>query len=143
MNLNSLIKVTTRSKKRVGRGIGSGMGKTAGRGQKGQKARGSVPLSQSGTGLHLYKKLPFRRGIGNAKVSGKLVAVQLSSLSILKAGSEVTLESLLENKLISPRNVKKGIKIVGKAKILVKLIIKTPITKSAAEIIQKAGGSVL
>lgn len=143
MNLNTLIKVTAKSKKRVGRGIGSGMGKTSGRGTKGQKARGGIGLSQTGTGLPLYKKLPFRRGIGNSKMSAKLVALQLKSLSGLKDGTEVTLESLLENNLISKRDVKTGIKIVGKNKILVKLVIKTPITKSAAEAIQKAGGTVL
>ena len=59
--------------KRLGRGIGSGKGKTGGRGSKGQKARGKVPLAFAGSNLPLYKKLPLRKGLGNRKVSGKPV----------------------------------------------------------------------
>lgn len=70
MKLNQLPKLKNRGKKRLGRGLGSGKGKTAGRGTKGQKARGKIPVNFSGAGLALYKKLPLRRGKGN-KSPGK------------------------------------------------------------------------
>lgn len=68
MKLHQLTKIKTKDKKRLGRGIGSGKGKTAGRGTKGQKARGKIPQTFTG-GLSLYKKLPLRRGYGNPKMS--------------------------------------------------------------------------
>ncbi len=60
MKLHKLLKFKKDLKKRVGRGIGSGLGKTAGRGTKGQKARGKIPVGFSGSGLALFKKLPLK-----------------------------------------------------------------------------------
>jgi len=57
MQLNTLAKTTETSKKRIGRGLGSGKGKTGGRGQKGQKARGKIPAANVGGGLILYKNV--------------------------------------------------------------------------------------
>ncbi len=73
MKLHQLSVVSHRSKKRVGRGLGSGKGKTGGRGTKGQKARGKIALGFIGGTLPLYKKLPYRRGLGNAKQTQKSV----------------------------------------------------------------------
>ena len=69
MKLNELVKLKSRGKKRVGRGLGSKLGKTAGRGTKGQKARGKIPAGFTGAGLPTYKKLPLRRGLGNPSPS--------------------------------------------------------------------------
>lgn len=70
MKLNQMVSIKSKPKKRLGRGIGSGKGKTAGRGTKGQKARGKIPIGLGG-GLPLYKKLPLRRGQGNRSPSKK------------------------------------------------------------------------
>lgn len=71
MRLNELIKIVSIKNKRLGRGVGSSKGKTAGRGTKGQKARGKIPAGFSGGGLPAFKKLPLRRGLGNPSPSKK------------------------------------------------------------------------
>lgn len=144
MNLNKLIKITKRSQKRVGRGIGSGKGKTAGRGTKGQKARGKVPQGFIGGTLPLYKKLPYRRGIGNPKKSSKMVPVPLSKLEIFKAHEVVNIESLIEKKIISEKKTRRySVKLVGGGNIKLALEVRLPVTKSAAAAIEKAGGKVV
>lgn len=135
-------KLITGSKKRVGRGIGSGKGKTAGRGTKGQKARGKIPAVFSGSGLALYKKLPLKRGLGNRKVSGKLKALSLEKLNIFKTNSVIDLEQLLKNKLISKRDMQKGVKILAGGKLTSSLTVKLPVSKKAAEEIIKMGGKL-
>lgn len=142
MNLHNLPKVTHRSAKRVGRGLGSGKGKTSGRGQKGQKARGKTPLAPVGGGLILYKKLPFRRGLGNRKVSPKPVLIQLSQLESFKAKSVIDAESLIKAGLIKEGDIKgRGVKILGDKSISVSLEVRVPVSKKAQELIAKAGGS--
>ena len=122
MQLNNLGKITERSKKRPGRGLGSGKGKTGGRGQKGQKARGKIPAANVGGGLILYKKLPFRRGWGNRKVSPKAVIVKTSDLNSLKAKTVVNFESLIENKIVSAKELKgKLVKILSDVELKVAL----------------------
>lgn len=140
--LHYLPKSIAKSKKRLGRGIGSGRGKTAARGTKGQKSRGRIPLSFIGGSLPLYKKLPFRRGLGNTKVSSKLRPVGVEILANLKTGTEVTLVTLMESNLITRTDQKSGIKLVGSAKLKNKLVVKLPTTKSAKESIEQAGGEV-
>lgn len=142
MQLNNLPKLTDRSKKRLGRGLGSGKGKTGGRGQKGQKARGKIPLATVGGGLILYKKLPYKRGWGNRKVSPKSVVLSLSKLSYFKAKSVVDLDSLIGAGLVDAHSAqKRGVKITA-GDIKVALEVKLPTTKSAKEIIEKSGGRV-
>ena len=143
MKLHQLVKITARSKKRLGRGLGSGKGKTGGRGMKGQKARGRVAPGFIGGTLPIYKKLPYLRGIGNLKRSPKLVLVSLSALAGLKAGSTVNLQSLIDNKIVPEKKAKLvGVKIVGNGEITQKLTIKVPITSSAAAKVEKAGGEI-
>ncbi len=77
MKLNELTKVKEISKKRLGRGLGSGKGKTSGRGTKGQKARGKIPAGFIG-GLAFYKKLPLKKGQGNTKQSDNPKIIKLS-----------------------------------------------------------------
>lgn len=141
MKLHQLIKINTKSKKRVGRGIGSGLGKTSGRGSKGQKARGKIPVGFSGN-LPLYKKLPLRRGLGNRKISSKPKLLNLTSLNVFKAKTVVDIERLVEEKIISRKDLKKGVKILGDGEINTSLIIKLPVSKSAKEKILKKGGKV-
>lgn len=144
MNLNNIIKITKRSQKRVGRGIGSGKGKTSGRGTKGQKARGKVAQGFIGGTLPLYKKLPYRRGMGNAKKRNKSIPLPVSVLEVFKAREVVNVASLIEKKIISEKKVRKGdIKLVGNGTIKVALEVKLPATKSATSAIEKAGGKVV
>jgi large subunit ribosomal protein L15 len=144
MQINSLQKVTTRAAKRVGRGIGSGKGKTSGRGMKGQKSRGKIPAANVGAGLIYFKKLPYRRGWGNTKVSPKLALVKIENLNVFAAGSVVTVASLLEHKVINETSAKKGVKIVNGGALTVKnLRVELPVTQSAKSAIESSGGKVV
>lgn len=145
MNLNNLEKIMERSKKRVGRGIGSGKGKTGGRGTKGQKARGKIPAAFIGGSLPLYKKLPFVRGWGNKKANPKSITINMSDLSRLKANSEVSAETLIEAKLISAKQAKKrGIKVLEQGELTVRgLTVQLPVSKNAKSKIESAGGKVV
>lgn len=143
MRLHQLIKTTSRSKKRLGRGVGSGRGKTAGRGTKGQKSRGKIPVAFSGSGLPFYKKLPLRRGLGNPKISSKSFVLNLGDLAEFKAKSVVDIEGLLNHGLINKKDTKRGVKILGNGEIKVALSIKVPVSLKAKKKIEAKGGKVL
>ncbi len=144
MKLNNLDKVLDRSKKRLGRGIGSGKGKTGGRGMKGQKARGKIPAAFIGGGLPLYKKLPFVRGWGNMKAKPKYVIVSMNELNRFKANAVITASSFVEAGLITAADAKKrGIKILDRGELTVKgLSIEVPVSAKARIKIESAGGKV-
>ena len=143
MRLNKLTKITTPSLKRVGRGHGSGLGKTSGRGMKGQKAREGVGLSFEGGQLRLIKRLPFRRGVGN-KSGSQTLAIDIANLSSLPSGSLVNVETLIKSGIISPTEAKKRkIKILGGGTLEVALKVELPVTSQAATKIKNAGGEVL
>lgn len=142
MKLNTLTKIKDPGKKRVGRGIGSGLGKTAGRGTKGQKARGKIALGFSGAGLPTYKKLPNRSGYGNRLVSQKPKIIGLSKLNIFKTNSIVDAEQLLNLKLVTEKELKQGVKVLADGKLTLKLTVKLPVSKSAKAEIEKMGGGV-
>ncbi len=134
------IKAATKNetKKRVGRGIGSGLGKTSGRGHKGQKARtgGGVRRGFEGGQTPLYRRLP-KRGFTNIHAN-TYTEVTLTMLN-KSVAEEVTVESLIKDGIISKAN--DGIVILGTGKLEKKLTVKaTRFTKSAAEAIEKAGG---
>ncbi len=141
MKLHELLKVKTNTKKRIGRGLGSGKGKTGGRGTKGQRARGKIPMTFTGS-LSLYKKLPLKRGKGNTKVSPKPKTVNLSKLSVFKTKTVVDMAKLLEAKIVSQKDAKKGVKILGQGEIESALTIKLPVSVSARQKIEKAGGQI-
>ena len=145
MKLNNLDKISLRSKKRLGRGIGSGKGKAGGRGTKGQKARGKIPASFIGGSLPLYKKLPFVRGWGNKKASAKAVVVSLNELNRFKSGSTVSVASFVQVGLITEADSKKrGIKVLDKGELTVKgLSIEVPVSAQARTKIESAGGKVV
>jgi|Napbiome12C3dose_1001474.scaffolds.fasta_scaffold00024_51 large subunit ribosomal protein L15 len=141
MKLNELLRVKSRSKKRLGRGLGSGKGKTGGRGTKGQKARGTIPVTFTG-GLSLYKKLPLRRGKGNRQVSVKPKIISLSQLNVFKDKEVVDINKLQEAKIISAKEIKKAVKILGTGEITKVLTIKLPVSASARRKIEELGGKV-
>ncbi len=140
MELSKLQAVKVRSGKRLGRGLGSGKGKTGGRGTKGQKARGKIPARFTG-GVALYRKLPLKRGFGNTKISLKAITVSLSDLNVFSEKAVIDVASLLKVGLISERNAKLPIKILG-GKVEKALTIKLPVSTSARKSIEEKGGTV-
>lgn len=142
MKLHELLKVKSKSNKRKGRGIGSGLGKTAGRGTKGQKARGKMPVGFTGAGLPTFKKLPLKRGLGNRNLSLKPKLINLSRLNIFKKNSVVDLEQLLSLKLISQKDLARGVKILADEGLNVSLVINLPVSKKAKQKIESKGGKV-
>ena len=141
MKLHELIKTKLRSKKRVGRGLGSGKGKTAGRGSKGQKARGKMPVGFSGH-PPFYKKLPKRLGQGNPKISEKPKVLSLSSLAAFKSKSVVDLDQLIRLKILTEKEVKNGVKILGEGEVKTALVVKLPVSKTARKKIEQKGGRI-
>lgn len=142
MNLESLEKLQRRSSKRLGRGLGSGKGKTVGRGTKGQKARDSISQGFIGGTLPLYRKLPLRRGQGNSKAAANPIVIDIALLNDLKTGSIIDMDLLAEKKIISKKDFKKGVKILGNTPLKVALTVKIPTSKSARGAIEQAGGKV-
>ena len=130
---------STHRKKIVGRGIGSGVGKTSGRGHKGQKARsgGGVRPGFEGGQMPVYRRLP-KRGFTNI-FAKKYVSVNVEVLDKFNDGDEVTAESLLEKGIIS--KTLDGVKILGRGEVTKKLTVKVAkVSESAKEKIEKAGG---
>ena len=148
MELNILPKTVEKSKKRMGRGLGSGKGKTGGRGQKGQKARGKIPAANVGAGLILYKKLPYNRGWsrrgGNPKRAAKPVLVKLGELNVFKANEVVTIESLIAKGIVSDKEVaKKGVKVLAAGELTQSVSVHLPVSQNVKLLIEEKGGKVL
>lgn len=130
---------STTKPKRLGRGIGSGTGKTAGKGHKGQKARsgGGVRVGFEGGQNPLYRRLP-KRGFKNFNRK-EFAVVNLSDLSAFAAGTEIDSVTLFEAGIV--KNAKDGIKILGNGEITVQLTVKAnKFSQSAVEKIEAAGG---
>lgn len=128
-----------KERNRVGRGTGSGNGKTSGRGHKGQKARsgGGVRLGFEGGQLPLFRRLP-KRGFTNINRK-EYAVVNVGTLNRFDEGTEVTPELLIETGVIS--NAKSGIKVLSEGKIEKKLTVKAnKFSAAAKEAIEAAGG---
>ncbi|MBQ9866262.1 MAG: 50S ribosomal protein L15 [Lachnospiraceae bacterium] len=125
---------------RRGRGHGSGNGKTAGKGHKGQKARSGAPrIGFEGGQMPLYRRIP-KRGFKNRNTLD-IVAINVSRLEVFENGDTVTIESLLEKGVIS--NARDGVKLLGNGEISKKLTVKlSACSATAKEKIEAAGGSV-
>jgi large subunit ribosomal protein L15 len=147
MKLNQLPKTTAKSKKRVGRGYGSGKGgHTVGRGQKGQKSRSKIGLLFEGTKMRksLIRRLPMRRGKLKFKtLKTKPVILNIKYLNMLPDGIEVNLETLVKNGLVTKEALQIGVKILGDGALEKKLIVSLPVSKGARKKIEKAGGKVI
>ncbi len=133
-----------KNRKRIGRGISAGQGKTAGRGTKGQGSRsgGSTRLYHQGGNLPFYRRLPFRRGEGFTPVTQvEYNEVNLDQLAVFPAGSSVTPESMqAANLLRDPRN---PVVILGRGDVQVALTVHVHrITEKAKAKIEAAGGKV-
>ena len=141
MKLNELKKNegATFSKKRVGRGPGSGLGKTSGKGQKAQKARSgvSIPATFEGGQLPLYRRLP-KRGFSNAKFKIVYAVINLDDLNRFEDGTVVTPALLKEVGLV--KKGLDGIKVLGEGTLEKKLTIQAnKFSASALEKIEKSG----
>ena len=143
--LNNRTKIN-KSKMRVGRGIGSGKGKTSGRGVKGQKSRSGVAIkSFEGGQMPLYRRLP-KRGFKSIK-KDNVAALNLSKIQAIyeKNKSEIK-ESLDLNLLIAKKIINKKyskLKILGSGELKTKIEIKAHyVSKQAKEKIEKAGGKI-
>lgn len=141
MNLNELqpAEGSKFAPKRVGRGIGSGTGKTSGKGHKGQNARsgGGVRPGFEGGQMPLYRRLP-KRGFKNI-FAKQYVTINVEALDKLEDGTEVTAQVLKENGIIS--KTLDGVKILGRGEVTKKFNVKVAkLSSSAKEKIEKAGG---
>ena len=142
MKINELQLESTKDRKRVGRGIGSGYGKTAGRGTKGQNARtgGGVRPGFEGGQNPLAKRLPKKRGFTPRNPTIYQV-VNLSSLENLKDGAKVDIHALAAAGLV--KKTVESVKILGNGKLTKKLTITVQaVSASAKSAIEAAGGSV-
>lgn len=137
---NIKVEYPRKRKKRVGRGIGSGKGKTAGRGTKGQKARESVSLHMEGGQTPLHLRLPKQKGFKNP-FKKEWQIVNLKDLNRLSDVEEVTPDILFEKGLVKERDI--PVKILGEGELKKPLIVKAhAFSASAKEKIEKAGGKV-
>ena len=124
---------------RRGRGHGSGNGKTAGKGHKGQKARSGAPrIGFEGGQMPLYRRLP-KRGFTNRN-SLEIEAINIEALERFENDTVVTIDLLLETGVI--KSVKDGVKVLGNGTLTKKLTVQAnAFSKSAKEAIEKAGGN--
>lgn len=130
-----------KTKKRVGRGTGSGLGKTSGKGHKGQKARAGkgTRMGYEGGQTELFRRLP-KRGFTNI-FSKEFAIVNVMDLDRFEENTEITPELLIESGLVKPEKVKSGIKILGNGNLDKKLTVKAnKFSKSAIDKIEAAGG---
>ena len=129
------------SKKRLGRGVGSGQGKTAGKGSKGQNARsgGGVRPGFEGGQLPLFQRLP-KRGFHNY-TRVEYMVVNVEQLNVFEDGATVDVEALIKQGLV--KDVKDGVKILGNGELTKKLVVKAnKFSESAKKAIEVKGGSV-
>ncbi len=135
-------KGAVKSRKRVGRGPGSTFGKTAGRGENGQKSRtgGNIRPGFAGGGTPLYRKMPKLKGFNNPNRIN-YQPVNVDQLNVFDDNAEIDIIKLYEQKLISKKD--QPVKILGTGEITKKLNVKvTKISASAKDKIEKAGGKV-
>lgn len=132
-----------KTRTRVGRGLGSGLGKTSGRGQKGQNSRsgGGVRSGFEGGQMPLYRRLP-KRGFNNSVFAKQYAEVNVEQLNRFEDGSTVDPVALIEAGIL--KNVRDGIRILGNGTLETKnlTVIANGFTKAAEEKITAAGGKV-
>lgn len=142
MKLNTLPKTAElKSRKRVGRGPGSGMGKTATRGENGQKSRSGVSIKPwfQGGQSPIYRRVP-KRGFNNARFTTRFAVINLSDLNKFFNDGDVVSEEILKERGIIKKRLS-GIKVLGNGNLEKKLTIKANrFTSSAVSKIEDAGG---
>ena len=130
-----------KARKRVGRGIGSGTGKTSGKGHKGQNARsgGGVRPGFEGGQMPLFRRPP-KRGFTNV-FKKQYAVINVSDLNNFEEGTVITPEFLIENNYVKKATAKDGIRVLGDGELNVSLTVKAQhFSKSAIEKIEACGG---
>tara|TARA_B110000438_G_C15235519_1_gene403311 strand:+ start:55 stop:510 length:456 start_codon:yes stop_codon:yes gene_type:complete len=147
MELNTLNSKSSKSKKRVGRGIGSGKGKTSGRGHKGQKSRSGVAIkSFEGGQMPLYRRLPKRgfKSITNKKVLAIITLSRIEEIAKKNkdlVNNKINLSLLQKNNFVNKKY--KKLKLLGSSDLKEKFNIEVnAVSKTAKEKIEKSGGTV-
>lgn len=135
-------KGSTFRKRRIARGIGSGMGKTATRGTKGQKARRQIPAHFEGGQNPIHRRLPHKKGFRNVNHK-EYAIINLDDLeNNFKAGDEVSPEGVVKSRLVG--NLQDGLKVLAFGELTKKLTVSAhKFSKNAAAAIEKAGGKVV
>jgi large subunit ribosomal protein L15 len=146
VKLNNFSKKIHKAKKRVGRGIGSGLGKTSGRGAKGQKSRSGVSIkSYEGGQMPLYRRLP-KRGFNSLYKREKNVAINLDKISKLIEAKKLDSSKSIDLRkflLKAKKPSKLKVKVLGSGDIKIKIsILADKFSETAKLKIEKAGGSV-
>ena len=131
-------KGATRSRKRVGRGPGSGLGKTAGRGEKGQKSRSGFSRREGFEGgqMPLHRRVP-KRGFKNARFRKEFAELNLDRLEVFEAGTIVTPEVMLKRGLI--RKLQDGVKVLGRGELTKALTVRAHKFSARAQEVITAG----
>lgn len=144
ISLSNLPKIKKSSKKRIGRGLGSGKGAKSGRGTtRHQKARESIPLHFEGGQARLVKKFPLLRGKDkNKSFVKKPIIISFKQLQSFKNGEKVTIDSLIEKGIVNKLARETGVKLLNNGKLDKKLIILLSVSKGAKTAIEKAGGKI-
>lgn len=142
MLLANLPKSTRTSKKRLGRGYGSGVGgHTVGRGQKGQKTRGVMPVWFEGGQLPIVRRTPFIKGKHRFQsINLQPIAINLDFLNKFPDNTVIDAKLLSADLKLNEKEAKRGFKIVATGKIEKPLEIALPATAGAQKLIEKAGG---
>mgnify|MGYP003619534700 CR=1 FL=1 len=144
MKLHSLKKIVAPSAKRLGRGIGSGVGTKSGRGTtRHQSAREKIPTHFEGGQNRLVKKFPYLRGKGkNRSYQSRPYVVDFEKLANWPIDLEVNIENLLSRRIINKSDAKNGVKLAsgGEAKAL---LVNIPTTKAAVTKLEKIGGKII
>ena len=145
MNLSNLPKTTSRPKKRLGLGYGTGKGgHTSSRGQKGQNSRNSVPLWFEGGQLPQIRRFPFIRGKRRFKsLNQEVLIISLTQLNKFAANTVVDIKKLVEAGFATQKDLeKKTVKVMANGKIETSLTVALNTTKAAETKITAAGGTV-
>ena len=142
--LSRLPKLVSGRKKRLGRGLGSGKGAKSGRGiTRHQKARESIPLGFEGGQGRMVKRFPLLRGKGRNKPREQAaLVIDASVLNIFEDGAVVTVQALIDKKIISAREKDRPVKVLGNGKLKKKITVELPVSSSVQKMIDEVGGTV-
>jgi len=145
MQIHTLPSITKRKSKRLGQGHGGGRGKTSGRGTKGQKARGKIPLTFEGGALPITRRLPFLRGKErNKSLRHKPVIINVKALNYLQKNTVIDIKTLVTNHLVKEKEaITYGVKILGDGKLTIPLTVTLPVSRGAKRKIEEAGGRIV
>lgn len=145
VDLHALPKIVGKRKKRLGRGVGSGSGAKSGRGTtRHQKARTNIAIHFEGGQNKITKKYPLLRGKGrNKSIKDKPFVINLDRLNAFKANDTVSIDSLVEARMVSDDAYQRGVKILGRGEIEKALKVALPVSENAKEKIEKAGGTLI